>query len=427
MSPAPLPPAVARYLEKRKAPGPWQLAGTRRSDFSAAVVIPALAEGESLQATLGSLGENPSAERERTLVVVVVNHRPDAAAADRRANLSTLQQLAEGRVPSGLQLAWVDAATPGFELPLRDGGVGLARKIGFDLALTHLDHRSPSPLLVSLDADTLVRPDYLSALRRHFAAAAQGAAVLPFCHQPGACAASQQAIDRYELYLRHYVLGLFLARSPYAFHTLGSAIACRAEAYMRMGGMNRRHAGEDFYFLQQLAKTCGVATLSGTLVHPSARSSSRTPFGTGPSMARLLAGEEEAVLFFPPETFQILGAWLALATQARKTPGEELLAAAGDISPLLASFLGGLGLPRIWRQLQEQHREHGRFVAAFHTWFDALKTLQLIHHLCAAKLPKTSPENALPELMTWAGLQPTTLLDQQIARLRKREISGDFP
>jgi hypothetical protein len=191
--------------------------------------------------------------------------------------------------------------------------------------------------------------------------------------------------------------------------------------------MNRRRAGEDFYFLQQLAKTCGVTTLSGTLVHPSARSSRRTPFGTGPSMARLLAGEEEAVLFFPPETFRILGAWLALATEARKTPGEELLAAAGDISPLLAAFLDGLGLPRLWRQLQQQHREHGRFVAAFHTWFDGLKTLQLLHHLCAATQPKTSPESALPELMTWAGLQPTTRLDQQLARLRKREISDVFP
>jgi len=44
------------------------------------------------------------------------------------------------------------------------------------------------------------------------------------------------------------------AGSPYAYHTIGSAFACRAEAYIAAGGMNRRHAAEDFYFLQQLAK-----------------------------------------------------------------------------------------------------------------------------------------------------------------------------
>jgi hypothetical protein len=402
------------------------LAGTKRSDFSAAVVIPALAEGENLLATLASLGQNPPAELEGTLVVVVVNHRPDAEVALQQANHATLLQLSEGPIPPGLELVWIDAATPGLELPLRDGGVGMARKIGFDLALTRLDHRHPSPLLISLDADTLVRPDYLSTLRRHFAGARQGAAVLPFCHQQGATAAAQRAIDRYELYLRHYVLGLFLAGSPYAFHTVGSAIACRADAYARMGGMNRRRAGEDFYFLQQLAKTCGVATLSGTLVYPSSRSSRRTPFGTGPSVARLLAGEEDAVLFFRPETFRLLGAWLALATETRGTPGEEVLAAAGEISPILSAFLGELDLPRIWRQLQQQHRDQGRFVAAFHTWFDGLKTLQLIHRLCASGLPKTSPENALPDLMTWAGLKSSDLLNEQISRLRDRELAGDF-
>jgi hypothetical protein len=32
--------------------------------------------------------------------------------------------------------------------------------------------------------------------------------------------------------------------------------------------MNLRRAGEDFYFLQQLAKTSGVSGLTGTEVYP---------------------------------------------------------------------------------------------------------------------------------------------------------------
>jgi len=39
--------------------------------------------------------------------------------------------------------------------------------------------------------------------------------------------------------------------------------------------MNRRRAGEDFCFLQSLAKTSGVEQVKGAFIHPSSRSSTR--------------------------------------------------------------------------------------------------------------------------------------------------------
>ena len=36
-------------------------------------------------------------------------------------------------------------------------------------------------------------------------------------------------------------------------------MACTAPAYAGMGGMNTRMAAEDFYFLQHLKKTSGIA------------------------------------------------------------------------------------------------------------------------------------------------------------------------
>ena len=100
---------------------------------------------------------------------MVVNHRPDASPEDKADNRATLELLAAGDPRwDGLNLAWVDAASPGLELPLKGGGVGLARRIGLDLALSRLDCLNGDPLLVCLDADTLVRPDYLPALVRHF-------------------------------------------------------------------------------------------------------------------------------------------------------------------------------------------------------------------------------------------------------------------
>src|SRR5690606_30362640 len=102
-------------------------------------------------------------------------------------------------------------------------------------------------LIISLDADTLVEPNYLQALRKEFDLQDAWAAVIDFAHPLAGPVEQQAAILAYEIHLRYHVLGLRYAGSPYAFHTVGSAMACTAEAYVAAGGMNRRQAGEDFY------------------------------------------------------------------------------------------------------------------------------------------------------------------------------------
>jgi hypothetical protein len=421
-----LPPAVARYLASRAVTGPWRIDGSRRNDFRAAVVIPALAESASLPATLTSLAANPPELLEKTLVLVVVNQRPDSSAADKEDNRRTLGLLSDGSLAiPGLQLAWVDAASPELELSERDGGVGLARKIGFDLALQRLDYRHREPLLVALDADTLVRPDYLPALQNHFLNATAGAAVLPFHHQPGCDPEHDRAIARYELFLRAHVLGLELAGSPYAFHTVGSTMACRAEAYVRAGGMNRRRAGEDFYFLQQMAKTSGVSRVAGTVVYPSARPSSRTPFGTGRSVSALLAGSTDTLLFYPAECYRLLGGWLRLVAGQIETDGASLLNEAEQLSPAVADFLEGESFALVWDRLAANHTGGKSRLKAFHDWFDGLKTTRLIHHLCAVLCPRCSPERALPPLLAAAGLAPAETPADQLDLLRRHQTGED--
>lgn len=395
------PAELDRYRQRSPLPRPWHMEGTAGAGFAAAVVIPALAEEEHLFATLESLAANPVPLLARTLVLVVVNHRPDASAGQKGENARLLARLAAGEAPACLRLGWVDAASCGRELPT-GGGVGLARKIGFDLALSRLDW-SAAPHLASLDADTLVEPGYLQALERHFAASPAAAATLPFCHRRAADAAGEAAIGRYELFLRHYVLGLERAGSPYGYHSLGSALACRARAYLRAGGMNRRQAGEDFYFLQQLAKTGGVAPLKGTTVHPSPRVSRRVPFGTGPSVSRLLAGETSAVGFYPAEGFLVLGQWLALVEGGWQEEGEALLAAAANIAPELAAFLAEAGFSGVWHRLCRNHRERQGRLSAFHGWFDALRTLRLVHRLTQCRGGRVEPQQALPPFSPGRG------------------------
>ncbi len=420
MQTTPIP--IVKYLSSRAVTGPWRLQGTKAGGFAGAVVIPALAENDSLPATLHSLAANPPQLLAHFLVVVVINQRADADPADRADNLLTLRRLAAGEFPSALNLAWVDAASPGLELPAGEG-VGLARRIGLDLALQKLDWQS-SPILVCLDADTLVQPDYLPALDRHFREAAEGGAAIPFRHRPGENPAQEAAIVRYELFLRHYVLGLSLAASPYAYHTVGSALACRAEAYVRAGGMNRRCAGEDFHFLQQLAKTSGVAPVRGTTVFPSPRVSRRVPFGTGPSVGRLLAGEDGAVLFYHPACFEILGLWLQLVRTQLDAPGEELLVQAGKLEPHLLPFLNKENFTRVWERLQRNHLLEANRLQAFHGWFDGLKTLRLVHHLSAGPFPRCGPDLVLAELLRRCGRLPGPDLTAQLSQVRFLQETG---
>lgn len=424
---ASVPFPIIKYLQTRSIKGPWKIAGIKQENFDGVVVIPALAEGQSLIATLASLAQNPADLLARFLILVVVNHRQDAPLSDKVNNQQTLQILA-AKNPSlnGLSLGWVDAASAGLDLPIRTGGVGLARKIGLDLALPLLDYGKASPLLISLDADTLVQPDYLAALIRHFQRAEASAAVIPFCHQQGATAEQESAIQRYELFLRAYVLGLARSHSPYAFHTVGSAMACTAAGYARAGGMNTRVAAEDFYFLQHLAKTGGVAQLRGTVVYPSARPSHRVPFGTGRSVLRLLAKEECVVLFYQTECFQILNDWLDLIAQNVDAPGEEIWTKSRRISSQLTDFLDRIQFPTVWHRLQNNFRTPSTLLAGFHGWFDGLKTLKLIHHLSDGPFPRKEPEEVMPGLLKWAGWEAVQGVTRQLALMRKIQIGEEY-
>jgi hypothetical protein len=296
-----------------------------------------------------------------------------------------------------------------------------------DLALTRLNITTADPLLICLDGDTIVRPDYLPAIVEHFSDSPAGGAAIPYRHQRGVTPDAERLISRYELFLRGYILGLELAGSPYAFHSVGSAMACRASAYCAIGGMNNRMAGEDFYFMQQLFRTVGVEQLTGTIVYPSPRPSHRVPFGTGRSVQRMGAGGEQAQLFYRPECFRILKSWIALLTHSVEEDGATLSARAAEISPCLAEYLRIIRFTDVWEKLRRNHPGRTALLTAFHGWFDGLKTMKLIHHLSDGLYPRCEPDEALAELFAWRGLETVSGVELRLEQLRKLQNgeSGD--
>src|SRR5262249_38957583 len=140
-------------------------------------------------------------------------------------------------------------------------GVGLARKIGFDLAARlFAAGRLRSPFIHSTDADVRLPEDYFERAEEGAIAAAL---VYPFSHRPEEDPVLARAVFLYEISLRYYVLGLAFAGSPHAYHTIGSAFAARASAYVSVRGFPKRDAAEDFYLLSKIAKVGPVFSLGG--------------------------------------------------------------------------------------------------------------------------------------------------------------------
>ena len=377
---------------------------------------------------MASIAGNPESELRRTLVLVVVNNRPPgvATAEEVADNQRTLDFLHEriSAADSTLRLACIDASSPGLDMP-KNGGVGLARKIGLDHALRVLHELdAPHKLLLSTDADTRVAPDYLNVVRAHLTARDAWAGVVGYAHRVDGAQEETAAVVPYELFLRYHALGLTYAQSPYAYPPIGSTIVCRGEAYAAVSGMNRRQAGEDFYFLQELAKTGRVDEIHGTTVYPSGRSSHRVPFGTGRWVQQRLAGEQELEAY-EPRIYEVLRRWLALVEDRIESDGECVLAKAREIAPGLGTFLDGCDFAEVWDRLRKNARDADGALRQFHRWFDAFRTLKLIHYLRDRGYPQRDLFGAIREFlsmteppspeMDWDGL--ASGLTRQIALL----------
>lgn len=420
-----LPPSVSAYLRQCGSPAAPPLDADSRSlqGIQAAVVIPALAEKQYLFSTLASLARNDPGELERTLVVCVINNRPyplvsREALQDNQETLEILRHLTMGRFPPpaeadlllarscreilsrGLRLAYLDASSAHREMPLKKGGVGLARKWGMDAGIAAMEYRRPDDgWLLCLDGDSPVAADYLSTVRRFYESGRPVAAVLSYAHPFPADPELLAAICSYETFLRYYVLGLEYAGSPYAFHAIGSTISCSVRGYVAVRGMNRREAGEDFYFLNKLAKLASMGKITGTRVYPSARPSQRVPFGTGQRMLGFLAGQQREDFFYDPRIFLLLKQWLRGMEACIGDGGSFALRLAGDLSPLLVSFLERNDFPAAWERICKTHKSPEKRTRHFQEWFDAFRTMKLVHYLSETDYPAVGLWQAVPELL----------------------------
>ena len=390
-----------KYMAKRAAVRHIEGRFDRSRSYRRAVVIPALAERAHLPLTIESLSNSmPPEIIDDTIVLVVVNNRPpeSANAADPAElaeevddNAQTLKWLKDKSAEGTLPLAWIDASSPGHELPPW-GASALLRKIGCDSVLAFLlELGEPIALddfiFFSLDADTVVSPDYLEVAGFELRKSSCTGGVISFKHQEADSPENQAAIDEYEAFLNYYVKGLRWAGSPYAFHTVGSCLCFTASGYVRAGGFAaRRRAGEDFYFCVELAKTGAVCEIQKTMVFPSARISRRVPFGTGKRMADAAAGDGNPLLAYDFRVFVCLRELLTAVSTHPDNQSDRIYAELANHTT--REFLESRGFTEIWGRFQLQYKTKDAMLAAFHRWFDGFVTLKYIHLLTEKEWPR---------------------------------------
>ena len=400
--------AVIRYLDKYSVKG-IKLDWNPETEITTAVIIPAIEEYENIKTLLHSLIKNESIYFKNTLFIFVINNLPSSNLKIKKENIQSIKLLKSivnksavdnftwSIIDSRLKIGYIDASSRGNELPEDEGGVGLARKIGMDTALGIFDYstKGREKILICLDADCTVKENYLTEIHKHFYKNNVKAASINFEHVITNSEADNSAIICYETFLRYYVGGLRYAGSYYAFHTIGSAMACNHEIYIKTEGMNKRKAAEDFYFLEKISKHTQISNIKSTTVYPSERQSWRVPFGTGQRVTRFHARTHDEYTLYNPQIFEILKQWLNIFHTGNILNSDNYLSLGKAVCAGLYEFLQFQHFGKDFTAILNSSKSEAQIRIQQLRWFDGFRTLKLIHFLRDHYLPNINMFDAL--------------------------------
>ena len=274
-------------------------------------------------------------------------------------------------------------------------GVGLARKIGADVAIKlAVTGNIVSTWVHSTDADAHLPDNYLSAHNSDNSALKNAAATCCNFFHYSETALIHQANQRYENALRYYVAGLAYAKSPYAYFTIGSILSFDMLAYCQARGFPKRSAGEDFYLLNKLAKLGRVTYLDNVMIKLDARPSQRVPFGTGPAVQHIIQLESQGLdyAYYHPAIFTELKTVLK-AFESLWNNRQQPQAWFAELSQISQQALTNIGLLSFITK--QSTAKQDQFEKQLIVWFDSFKTLKFIHALRELGLENMPLEQAI--------------------------------
>ncbi|MDB4835253.1 hypothetical protein OAH12_01575, partial [Cyclobacteriaceae bacterium] len=330
-----------------------------------------------------------------TEVIVVINQGENCNTEIEQQNLKTLQDtnhwIKSHNDDEKLQFHIIYIT----DLPKKHAGVGLARKIGMDEAVRRFEH-NPNGLIVCFDADSTVAPNYLVELHKYYNQYPKSNGCSIHFEHPLEGNLPQEnylGILNYELHLRYYIHALKFVNYKNAHQTIGSSMAVRSSVYQKQGGMNKRKAGEDFYFLHKIIPLGNFHELTSTMVIPSPRVSDRVPFGTGKAINDFVQEQQgDYYETYNFSSFVDLKAFIDVVPSFyHKNERYDF-----DQVPLsVLQFFTEEELIKSLNNINKHSASFETFINRFYSFFDGLKVLKYIHFCRDHFYPNTEIKEAI--------------------------------
>ncbi len=388
------------------------------------IVIPAFNE-PNIISSLESISNNIGF-KEKVEVIIVVNSSENSSNAIKERNNNTIIELNNYIQVNKSEIKFHTIYKP--NLPDKTAGVGLARKIGMDEAIHRFSqNNNPDGIIVNFDADTLCQNNYIQSIENQFKNNPKTNACS--IHYEHIIEGSQYkkevygAIVLYELYLHYYIQALRYIKFPYAYHTIGSAFAVKANIYTKQGGMNTRKAGEDFYFLHKIIPLGNFYEIKNTTIYPSPRPSDRVPFGTGRAVNIMLDKNDTEYLVYNINSFLVLKKFF----EQIKIIFEQKNLKNLDIDNILLEFLQKTNFENDLIKIKKNSPNINIFKKRFFDWFNAFRILKFLnysHESNFTKIPIIKEAKKLLNYLDNNNLEETTNSKKLLKTYRKLHLSN---
>jgi cellulose synthase/poly-beta-1,6-N-acetylglucosamine synthase-like glycosyltransferase len=353
---------------------PAQLNQPVKKETELIVVIPCYKETELIN-SFHSLLKCLIPKGTKVEVITVINHSEIADNGIKKLNLNTYKEaenFAKSYNTDQIEFLIIKA----FDLPKKHAGVGLARKIGMDEALQRFQSIDKDGVIVCYDADSNCEKNYFESILHHFSNPKTNGASIRFEHPIEGNEYKKEiynAIIDYELHLRYYKNAVKFTGAPYGVHTIGSSMAVRASAYAKQGGMNKRKAGEDFYFLSKIIQLGNFTEINDTKVIPSPRVSDRVPFGTGKAVGDILTDSSSNYKTYSWEAFIDLKDFFSQVVTSYTSDNYEAIPSS------IQHFISRDGYSKKINEIKNNTKTLATYRQRFFFVFDAFWVLKFVH------------------------------------------------
>ena len=402
-----------QYFEKQKD-FTFYIKTEPQNDLQFIIVIPCFYENkliDSLESLYNCSRPDGSVE-----IIVVINSSSKDDNKVKEQNLKTYNEAKEwikGHSDKKFHFHFIYVP----ELPPKYTGAGLARKIGMDEAVWRFNLlQNSNGVIISFDADSICDKNYLVEIENNYNKYpfVNGSSIY-FEHPLSGDDFPDniyRAITLYELHLRYYIQSLRYITFPFAYHTVGSCFTAKALTYVKQGGMNKRKAGEDFYFLHKIIPLGNYTDINSTRVVPSPRPSHRVPFGTGPAINRYIMTNEAGFMTYNPNSFKDLKEFFRMVPGLFKQKQIDINIKIEKLPRPVKEFLQKINADHKINEVNNNSANINSFSTRLFNWFNAFTVLKYLNFCAEKYYPQVNVISAANTLLRKLDLLPREKLNE---------------